>query len=84
MTPTTTALSFASQPPPQFELYLCLCTAGATGGVAAATVLLTEVLPAALGGSLEDFAAAMEASDDVAVAAEAAELRWARLSVCDV
>ena len=49
--------------------------AGATGGVAAASTLLTAVLPAALGSPLEQFLSAMESSGDAAVEADAAELR---------
>lgn len=49
--------------------------AGASGGVAAASALLTEVLPAALGMPLDQFLAALDSSGDAAVEADAAELR---------
>lgn len=60
-------------------LSACLPAAGATGGVAAAVALLGEVMPAALGASLEEFLAAVEGRGDAEVAAEAGELRWVAL-----
>ena len=47
--------------------------------MAAAVALLGEVMPAALGASLEEFLAAVEGSGDAEVAAEAGELRWVAL-----
>ncbi len=43
--------------------------------MAAASALLTEVLPAALGTPLEQFLSAMDSCGDAAVEADAAELR---------
>lgn len=65
------------------SLMLCLNPAhllpsGATGGVAAASALLGEVMPAALGAQLEQWLAELEGSGDDSITAEAAELRCVR------
>mgnify|MGYP001810776857 CR=1 FL=1 len=50
--------------------------AGGVGGVAAATALLSEVMPAALDAPLERFIAGLEGQGEATLAGEAAELRW--------
>ncbi|PSC76457.1 nuclear pore complex NUP107 isoform B [Micractinium conductrix] len=51
---------------------------GGVGGVAAATALLSEVMPAALDAPLERFIAGLEGQGEATLAGEAAELRcWA-------
>ena len=43
------------------HVLLCACLAGGSGGIAAASSLLSRHLPAALGAPLEEFLLAMEA-----------------------